>query len=202
MNETFLIAVIIALVGGFFTVLLTNRLGGQLEAFVAKLSQQWVQWPQRIFMGSGIIACVLIAVNYYHVQEFGQNIFSIIAEWEFFKQIPEPVRWFFRQLAQELAVLFDIFADAPHQTPLLVILSTLFIVYLFLSLFGVKWTQKYLFLLILAFALFFWLNKNFKNFNKDKILFETSWNQKKFLEDAFCIENRESSKTTFESQSG
>ena len=168
MDENFLIAVIIALVGGFFTVLIANRLGGQLEGIVQRLSHQWVQWPQRIFMGVGICSFVLIAINFYYVRTTGTNVFTIISELPIFQSIPEPIRWFFRHLGAEFGVLMEMFVEAPERTPLLLMMFILFFLYIFMTLFGAKWTQKLLAVVVVGFLLMFLFNDNFKKFEYER----------------------------------
>ncbi len=173
MDENFLLAIIIALVGGFFTVLIANRLGGQLEGIVQKMSHQWVQWPQRIFMGVGILTFVLIAINFYYVRTEGTNIFTVISEWSFFQRVPEPVRWFFSHLGAEFQVVIDIIKESPQRTPLILILTVLFFLYIFMTLLGAKWTQKLIAVAALGFILVFLFNDNFKNFKYEN---QRMWN--------------------------
>ena len=167
LDENFLIAVIIALVGGFFTVVIANRLGGQWERMVHKLSHQWVQWPQRIFMAFGIFIFVMVAINFYYARTYNTNVFVVISELPFFQSVPEPIRWFFGQLGAEFGVLLDILREAPQRTPLMLILTIVFLLYILMALFGAKWTQKLMMITAVLLILIFLFNDHFKNFESD-----------------------------------
>ena len=160
--EPLSVALIIGLGGSFLTVWLTNLIGGRLEVTVQQLSHTWVQWPQRVFMTFGIILFTLVALNYYFVAEYDQDIFTLLRRMPLINQLEEPLRWFFSEIGAELKYVWAALIESPKTTPMLLIVTVLFWQYVFLSLFGVKVLQKLLITFLAGFALYFLMRNNFK----------------------------------------
>ena len=160
--EPLSIALIIGLGGSFLTVWLTNIIGGRLEVSVQQLSHTWVQWPQRVFMTCGILLFTMIALNYYFIQTYDQDIFTLLRRMPLINQLEEPLRWFFNEMSAELKYVWEAVLESPKTTPLLLIVTVLFWQYIFLSLFGVNVLQKLLITFLAGFALYFLMRNNFK----------------------------------------
>lgn len=156
------VALLIGLGGSFLTVWFTNLIGGRLEVTVQQLSHTWIQWPQRVFMTLGIFIFTLIALNYYFVETFDQDIFTLLRKMPLINQLEEPLRWFFSEIGAEIEYLWKATLEAPKNTPLLAIVFTMLTLYIFMSLFGVNVLQKVLISVVLCITLYILWRGNFK----------------------------------------
>lgn len=152
------VAILIGMGGSFITVWMTNQLGGRMEAYVQRVSHSWVQLPQRIMMVVGIVGCNFLALNYFMIKEYDKDLFKVL---ENLPAIPEPIKWFFRQLSTEFRSIISLMSDIPQIAPLFFTLSIIFFGYLILGLFGLGRMQKWIVSIIVFFALIFMFKENF-----------------------------------------
>ncbi len=152
------VAILIGMGGSFITVWLTNQLGGRMEAYVQRVSHSWVQLPQRIMMVVGIVGCNFMALNFYMIKEYDKDLFKVL---ENLPAIPEPVKWFFRQLSAEFRSIVSLMADIPEIAPLFFTLTIILFCFIILGLFGMSRMQKWIISLIVFFALIFMFKENF-----------------------------------------
>lgn len=152
------VAILIGMGGSFITVWMTNQLGGRMEAWVHKVSQNWIQVPQRIMMVIGIVGFNFLALNFFMIKEYDKDLFKVL---ENLPAIPEPVKWFFRQLSVEFRSIASLMADIPQIAPLFFTLFVILFGYILLSLFGLGKMQKWIVSIILFFALIFLFKDNF-----------------------------------------
>lgn len=152
------VAILIGMGGSFITVWLTNQVGGRMESYVQRVSHSWVQLPQRIMMVVGIVGCNFMALNFYMIKEYDKDLFKVL---ENLPAIPEPVKWFFRQLSAEFRSLVSMMAEIPQVAPLFFTLTIIFFTFLLLGLFGMSRLQKWIISLIVFFALVFMFKDNY-----------------------------------------
>lgn len=166
------VAILIGMGGSFITVWLTNQLGGRMEAWVHQVSQSWVQVPQRIMIVTGIVSCNFLALNFYMIKEYDKDLFKVL---ENLPAIPEPVKWFFRQLSLEFRSVASLMADIPQIAPLFFTLFLIIVGYLLLGFFGMDRMQKWIISLILFFALIFLFKDNFEKAERKSRDQELPW---------------------------
>lgn len=154
------VAILIGMGGSFITVWMTNQLGGRMEAYVQRVSHSWVQLPQRIMMVVGIVGCNFLALNYFMIKEYNKDLFKVL---ENLPAIPEPIKWFFRQLSTEFRSIISLLSDIPQIAPLFFSIGIIFFGYLLLGLFGLGRMQKWVVSIIVFFGLMFLFKDNFDN---------------------------------------
>ncbi|NRB50702.1 MAG: hypothetical protein HRU41_23740 [Saprospiraceae bacterium] len=154
------VAILIGMGGSFITVWMTNQLGGRMEAYVQRVSHSWVQLPQRIMMVVGIVGFNFLALNYFMIKEYDKDLFKVL---ENLPAIPEPIKWFFRQLSTEFRSIISLLSDIPQIAPLFFSLGIIFFGYLLLGLFGLGRMQKWVVSIIVFFGLMFLFKDNFAN---------------------------------------